>query len=69
MNTFGGVLYYNASTSDTGTTGYGLLYALDAASGRPLWNYRASAPVSGLAGRDGVLYAADAKGNVYALQA
>ena len=69
MNTFGGVLYYNASTSDTGTTGDGLLYALDAASGRPLWNYRASAPVSGLAGRDGVLYAADAKGNVYALQA
>jgi outer membrane protein assembly factor BamB len=69
MNIFDGVLYYNASTSDTGATGDGLLYALDAASGRPRWNYRVSAPVSGLAGSDGVLYAADAKGNVYALQA
>jgi outer membrane protein assembly factor BamB len=69
MITFDGVVYYNASLSDASATGNGLLHAIDAASGRLLWTYGVSAPVSGLAGSDGVLYAADAKGNVYALQA
>jgi outer membrane protein assembly factor BamB len=70
MTTFGGVVYYNtASLFDASATGNALLHAIDAVSGRPLWTYRVSAPVSGLAGSDGVLYAADAKGNVYALQA
>jgi outer membrane protein assembly factor BamB len=69
MITFDGVVYYNASLFDVSATGDGLLHAIDAVSGRPLWTYRVSAPVTGLAGSDGVLYAADAKGNVYALRA
>jgi outer membrane protein assembly factor BamB len=64
-----GVFYYNASPVEPSAAGDGLLYAIDAMSGRPLWTYRVSAPVSGLAASDGVLYAADAKGNVCALQA
>jgi outer membrane protein assembly factor BamB len=67
-----GVVYYGAPlspTSATSATGDGLLYAIDAVSGRPLWTYRVSAPVTGLAASDGVLYAADAKGSVCALQA
>jgi len=69
MITFDGVVYYNAPLADAGATGDGLLHAIDAVSGRPLWTYRVSAPVTGLAGSDGILYAADAKGSVYALQA
>jgi outer membrane protein assembly factor BamB len=68
MTTFDGVVIYNTS-SLSGAGGDGLLHAIDAVSGRPLWAYRVSAPVTGLAGSDGVLYAADAKGSVYALQA
>jgi outer membrane protein assembly factor BamB len=68
--TFDGVVYYNASSlSDASAAGNDLLHAIDAVSGRPLWTYRVSAPLSGLAGSDGVLYAADATGSVYALQA
>jgi outer membrane protein assembly factor BamB len=69
MTALAGVVYYNASFSEASATGDGLLHAIDAVSGRPLWTYRVSAPVSGLAASDGVLYAADAKGNVCALQA
>ena len=70
MGTFNGVVYYNVSSLfDASAAGNDLLHAIDAVSGRPLWTYHVSAPVSGLAGSDGVLYAADAKGNVYALQA
>ena len=69
MITFDGAVYFNASPLDASTAGDSVLHAIDAVSGRPLWTYRVSAPVSGLAGSDGVLYAADAKGNVYALQA
>ena len=68
MMAFGGVVYYNTS-SLSGAGGDGLLHAIDAVSGRPLWAYRVSAPVTGLAGSDGVLYAADAEGNVYAWRA
>jgi outer membrane protein assembly factor BamB len=68
MMTFDGVVYYNTS-SLSGAGGDGLLHAIDAVSGRPLWAHRVSAPVTGLAGSGGVLYAADAKGNVYAWQA
>jgi outer membrane protein assembly factor BamB len=68
--TFDGVVYNNESSLfDASATGNGLLHAIDAVSGRPLWTYRVSAPLSGLAGSDGVLYTADTKGNVYALQA
>jgi outer membrane protein assembly factor BamB len=68
MTTLDGVVYYNTS-SLSGAGGDDLLHAIDAVSGRPLRAYRVSAPVTGLAGSDGVLYAADAKGNVYAWQA
>jgi outer membrane protein assembly factor BamB len=68
MMTFDGVVYYNTS-SLSAAGGDGLLHAIDAVSGRPLWAYRVSAPVTGLAGSGGVLYGADAKGNVYAWQA
>ena len=67
MTTFDGVAHHN--TSSLSGAGDGLLHAIDAVSGRPLWAYRASAPVTGLAGSDGVLDTADAKGSVYALQA
>jgi outer membrane protein assembly factor BamB len=64
MMTFDGVVYSNVSSLfDANATGHGLLHAIDAVSGRLLWTYRVSAPVSGLAGSDGVLYTADAKGN------
>ena len=70
MVTFDGVVYYNASSLfDASATGNGLPHAIDAVSGRPRWTYRVSAPVSGLAGSDGILYAADANGSFCAWQA
>jgi hypothetical protein len=40
----------------------------DGTTGKTLWTHPVVAPLSGMAVSDGILYAADAKGNVYAPQ-
>jgi outer membrane protein assembly factor BamB len=57
-----GVLY-------TGDYNDGTVQALDAATGSTLWTYGLSAQVTGIATDADAIYAADAKGNVYAFQA
>jgi outer membrane protein assembly factor BamB len=47
--------------------GDGTLIAVAATTGHPLWSYRLAAPVSDVAAANGVVYAADVKGTVYAL--
>jgi outer membrane protein assembly factor BamB len=53
----------------TGDYNDGTLQAVDATTGLTSWTYGLPAQVTGIATGTGVIYAADAKGNVYALEA
>lgn len=57
----GGVLYMGC--------GDGKLYAVAPGTGHTLWTYRLATAVADVAAADGVVYAADANGTVYAFQA
>jgi outer membrane protein assembly factor BamB len=57
----GGVLYVSC--------GDGTLIAVAATTGHTMWSYRLAASVSDVAAGNGVVYAADTKGSVYALRA
>ena len=64
-----GVIYIGLGTTDPDYPVYGYMYAVDASTGRHLWQYKATAQVSSPAVANGVVYFGTKDAAVYALDA
>lgn len=60
---------FDKATQSVRSESMGYVYALDASSGRLIWNYKTIRGVSSPVISAGILYACDENGNVYALEA